>query len=558
MSGPISSAALMHDGQLIAAVPEERFSRIKHDRSFPHQALSYCLDVAKIGMDRVDCFSIAWNPGENIALKYRPGFSDWMRYPGEWLTSVPNHLLPGLLLPHLTEQKFTASNGRQVVIEYVDHHLAHARLAFHASGFEDSAVVIVDGWSEQKTTSIFHGKGGELTLLESEVFPNSIGCVYAAITQFLGFRPFSDEWKIMGMAAYGNPANAPQIKKLIQLEDDGRYEVNLKFFDFYNFDRPEMYGKHLVDLLGKPRSPDDPLLPCHFDLAAAMQQLLETTLIRLLTRAHRLTDSTHLCFAGGVAMNCLFNGAITSRTPFSRSYIGFAPDDSGNAIGAALDASIRRNIKIETNSIVPAVGPAFEQSEIGDIIEKYRLKHRISGNIASDVADLIAAGFVVGWFQGRAEFGQRALGHRSILANPLKAEIKDRLNASIKYREGFRPFAPMLPYSSVGRYFQTQDTDPVLFMEKAFHFHANAAQKAPGAVHADGTGRLQTIMEEREPLLYELLMKFQENTGTPILINTSFNTNGEPIVNSPEDALRTFVTSGLDVLAIDNILLTKE
>ena len=558
MSGPICSTALMHDGRLVAAAPEERFSRIKQDRSFPQRALNFCLDKAGIGLDRVDCFSIAWNPGENIALKYRPGFSDWMRYPGEWLTSVPNHLLPGLLAPQLTEQKFIDGTGRQVVIEYVDHHLAHARLAFHASGFEESAVVVVDGWSEQKTTSIFHGKGNELSLLESEIFPNSIGCVYAAVTQFLGFRPFSDEWKVMGMAAYGNPTRIPQIVELIHQEDDDRYEVNLKFFDFYNFDRPEMYGRRLIELLGKPRAPEEPLLPCHYDIAAAMQQLLETVLTRLLTRAHRLTNSTHLCFTGGVAMNCLFNGSITSRTPFRHAYMGFAPDDSGNSIGAALDASIRRNMKIESGSIDSAVGKGFEQAEIGDAVEKYRLKHRMSNNIGSDVADLLAAGQVVGWFQGRSEFGQRALGHRSILANPLDAGIKNRLNASVKYREEFRPFAPMLPYDSVGNYFKTQDIDPVLFMEKAFHFRPEVVKAIPGVVHADGTGRLQTIVEKRDPLLHELLMKFQENTGIPVLINTSFNTNGEPMVNSPEDALRTFMTSGLDALAIGDILLTKE
>lgn len=547
----------MRDGRLIAAAPEERFSRIKYDRSFPQQALNYCLAEAGIGLDRVSCFSIAWNPGENVALKYRPGFSDWMRYPGEWLTSVPNHLLPGLLTPQLTEQKFIDGSGRQVIIEYVDHHLAHARLAFHASGFENAAVVVVDGWGEQKTTSIFHGKGKELTLLESEAFPNSIGCVYAAITQFLGFRPFSDEWKVMGMAAYGNPANIPQIAEILQLDEDGRYEVNLKFFDFYNFDRAEMYGRRLVDLLGKPRSPDEPILPRHFDLAAATQQLLETALSKLLTRAHRLTDSTRLCFAGGVAMNCLFNGTITSRTPFSRCFMGFAPDDSGNSIGAAIDASIRRNADIESASLDSAVGPAFDHSQIGDTIEKYKLKHRRSNDIASDVTSLIAEGLVVGWFQGRAEFGQRALGHRSILASPLITDIKTRLNSSVKYREGFRPFAPMLPYGAVSRYFDVQDTDPVLFMEKAFRFRPEIAKSIPGVVHADGTGRLQTVQEERDPLLYELLTKFNAKTQASILINTSFNINGEPLVNSPEDALRTYTTSGLDALAIGNILLTK-
>jgi len=558
MSGPISSAALLHNGKLIAAAPEERFSRIKHDRSFPHRALDYCLGEARIQLGQVDCFSIAWNPGENIALKYRSGFSDWMRYPGEWLTSVPNHLLPGLLIPQSTEQKFINDKGHQVAIEYVDHHLAHARLVFHASGFKDAAIVIVDGWSEQKTTSIFHGKGDNLALQESETFPNSIGCVYAAITQFLGFRPFSDEWKVMGMAAYGHPANIPQIAKLIHVEENGRYEVNLKYFDFFNFDRPEMYGKRLVELFGKPRAPNEPILPHHFDLAAAMQQLLETVLVGILNRAHRLTNATHVCFAGGVAMNCLFNGTITSRTPFSRCYVGFAPDDSGNSIGAAIDSSIRRNVNIKSSSINSAVGPGFDQSIIGDTLEKFKLPHRRSNNIASEVANLIAKGLVVGWFQGRAEFGQRALGHRSILANPLDASIKSKLNASVKYREEFRPFAPMLPYSLMTQYFNTQDTDPVLFMEKAFRFRPEVIEDLPGVAHADGTGRLQTVLEENEPLLHELLLKFKEKTQTAILINTSFNTNGEPIVASPEDALRTYTTSGLDALAIGDFLLTKQ
>ena len=291
MSGPISSAALMRDGRLIAAAPEERFSRIKQDRSFPHQALNYCLAEAAIQLDQVDCFSIAWNSGENVALKYRSGFSDWMRYPGEWLTSVPNHIIPGLLMPMRTEQKFVDDKGRQVLIDYVDHHLAHARLAFHGSEFESAAIVVVDGWSEQKTTSIFNAKGKDISLLESEVFPNSIGCVYAAITQFLGFRPFSDEWKVMGMSAYGNPKNIPQMSNLIIQKENGQYEVNLKFFDFFNFDRPRMYNNHLVELLGQPRKPGEPISQRHFDLAAAIQKLLDLVLTNLLVRAHSLTGS---------------------------------------------------------------------------------------------------------------------------------------------------------------------------------------------------------------------------------------------------------------------------
>jgi carbamoyltransferase len=555
-SGPISAAALVVDGRVVAGSPQERFSRVKHDDRFPHDAIRFCLEDAGLRFEDLDAIAIGWNPGENVALRYRRGFSEWMRYPGEWLASVPNQLLSRMHQPIVgSEGRFDTADGRTVSIRYIDHHLSHARLAQVAGGFDDCVICVVDGWSEQKVTTVFRLRNGTLDIVRSKAFPHSIGAYYATMTEFLGYRAFSDEWRVMGMAAYGNAARVPDISRLIQLLPGGDYELDLSFFDFYNFDRAGSFGRKLEGLLGPARKRDEPLTERHFDIAAAVQALFERVMVHVLAAAHADTGCADLCLAGGAAMNCLFNGRIVSSTPFRRCRVSFAPDDSGNAIGAAL-AVTADTMPLPAQQLSSSIGPSFSDDDVGAALERYKLRAERPGDLVSAVARLLKDGQVVGWMQGRSEFGQRALGHRSILASPLIPNMKERINATVKFRESYRPYAPALPQSAVATYFDGADTEPVRFMEKAYRFRENVAKTLPVVVHADGTGRLQAVGDD-EPLFLRLLQRFGECSGHPILVNTSFNLNDEPIVCSPDDALRTFVTSGMDALAIGSFVLVK-
>lgn len=557
-SGPISSAALVADGIVAAGAAEERFSRIRQDNGFPHAAAAFCLDHAGLAPADLRVVAIGWNAGENAAMKYRAGFSDWMRYPGEWLSSVPNHLLPRIgLSPERSLGRFI-DGQRQIDIHYVDHHTCHARLAVTSAGLKEAAVLVVDGWSEQKTTTMFHARNGELHRLQEESFPHSLGCLYAALTQFLGYRPFSDEWRVMGMAAYGDAAAFPQLQRLVHLGEDGRFELDLGFFDFFNFDRPSFFSRKLETLLGPARQPADQLEQRHYDLAASAQALFAQVMDHLLAHLHAVTGCADVCLTGAAAMNCLYNGVVVERTPFRACHVSFAPDDSGNAIGAALEVARDLGIPVQAAGLGAALGPAYDDDAIGAALDAYKLRYRRVAAIEDETARLLAAGKVVGWFQGRAEFGQRALGQRSILASPLHADMKAVLNRAVKFREAYRPFAPVVTDEAVSDYFERVEPHPVRFMEKALRFRPDSRARVPAAIHHDGTGRLQMVGAAQSPRLHRLLQAFARQAGHPVLINTSFNLNGEPLVNSPEDALRTYVTCGMDALVLGDFLLSKD
>jgi len=558
-SGQIASAAIVKNGKVVAGIPEERFTRIKYDRSFPQNAINFCLKESGMSIHDIDVIAIGWNPGENVANKYRSGFSDWMRYPGEWLASVPNHILPLLNNNILqTNSSYLDETGKRFDINYIDHHACHARLSYEVSGFSKAALLVADGWSEQKTTSLYYAENGKIEKIKSMNFPHSIGCFYAAMSEFLGYKPFNDEWKVMGMAAYGNPDMFPQIDKLVRLKDNGEYELDLSFFDFYNFDRSCSFSAKMETLFGIPRRASEELEQRHFDIAAATQVLFAKIMNNLLGYLYQVTNSPNICLSGGVAMNCLYNGKVTENTGFSKCHISFAPDDSGNSIGAALQASIEIGQKVNAEDLSPTIGQEFSNDYIGDVLETYKLHYRKAKDISGEVANMLAENKVIGWVQGRSEFGQRSLGHRSILASPVNKNMKDRLNKAVKFRETYRPFAPMIPHENVLSYFDTDDEQlPVRYMEKALPFRKEVRDGIPAVVHKDGTGRLQTVIREKEPLLYDLLQKFNKITNCPVLVNTSFNLNGEPIVNSPEDAIRTFFTSGIDSLILGDFIIDK-
>ena len=355
-------------------------------------------------------------------------------------------------------------------------------------------------------------------------FPHSIGCFYAAMSEFLGYKPFNDEWKVMGMAAYGNPDMFPQIDKLVRLKDNGEYELDLSFFDFYNFDRSCSFSAKMETLFGIPRRASEELEQRHFDIAAATQVLFAKIMNNLLGYLYQVTNSPNICLSGGVSMNCLYNGKVTENTGFSKCHISFAPDDSGNSIGAALQASIEIGQKVNAEDLSPTIGQEFSNDYIGDVLETYKLHYRKAKDISGEVANMLAENKVIGWVQGRSEFGQRSLGHRSILASPVNKNMKDRLNKAVKFRETYRPFAPMIPHENVLSYFDTDDEQlPVRYMEKALPFRKEVRDGIPAVVHKDGTGRLQTVIREKEPLLYDLLQKFNKIKSAYFVIIRKFN-----------------------------------
>ncbi|MGB0683473.1 MAG: carbamoyltransferase [Magnetovibrionaceae bacterium] len=559
-TGTISSAALVADGKLVAAMAEERLDRRKHSKYFPHRALQGCLDLVGKTLSDVDTFAIGWNPALNIAERYRAGFSEWPAYPGERFYANPNQLLPRLQPEGLvaTDQVFQQADGGCVTLTYVNHHLCHAANAFYLSGLKEAAIFCCDGYGERSTT-LWGTAGPEgIETRRTIEFPHSIGAFYSAITEFLGYAPDGDEWKIMGAAAYGDPSPfRAAMAELIRPEEDGGFSLALDYFDHFNFDSRGFFSEKVTDVLGKP--PEGPEDDRFFDLAAAAQERLEAILFHCLTHARETTGATALCYAGGVAMNSLFNGKLTASGLFDDVFIPFSPDDSGNALGAALWAANRAGepVAMKRRDLTSFLGRAFDDKEIKAALDRTGLAYETLQDPASTAADLLADGQVVGWFQGRSEFGQRALGARSILADPRNPETKDRVNLAIKYREAFRPFAPSVPVEDAERFFELPPGASVPFMERVFPVREAARSALPAIVHADGTARLQTVSEETQPLYHRLLKRVEEKTGFPVVLNTSFNLNGEPIVDAPEDAIRTFMTSGMNSLIMGHQLLRK-
>ena len=561
-TGIQSAAAVAVDGEISFAVMEERLDRRKYSKYFPRLGLESCLAHVGAKLSDVDCFAIGWNPGINIGARYRAGFSEWPAYAGERLYSNPNHILPMLGDPPLraTDQIFHWESGGRTTFTYTNHHLAHIALSYYPSGFDHAAILISDGYGERATTVWAEARGGEIRILRSYDFPQSLGSFYSSVTEHLGYRPDCDEWKVMGASALGDPGNyMSAMQRLLRMTDDGGFRLDLDYFDHFNFDTAGMFSRRVDEILGMPRRRDEPLTQRHYDIAAAAQRRLEDVLSASVKWLKDQTEAPDLCLGGGVMMNSVFNGRVTLEGPFCNVFVPFAPDDSGNALGAALWASGRHggsSVNLR-RPLSPCLGKSYGNAEIIDILKRYGLNFREVADPAVEAADLLMAGKVVGWFQGRMEFGQRALGSRSIIADPRRADMKDRINAAVKYREAFRPFAPAVLAENVAEYFDCPATARAPFMEKVFPVRAEKRAAIPAVVHADGSGRLQTVSRDDHPEFHALISEFYRRSGVPVVLNTSFNLNGEPIVEHPTDAVRTFFSSGMDALVIGNAVLTK-
>jgi len=555
---PDSSACLVVDGKIVAAVQEERLTRQKRTRAFPHQSIDYCLKNQGLQLKDIDCVAFPINPA--IYLEQHSAVqSNQLRYRGEAWYSIMSHLMsinPGQLASGEASQLVTLKDGSKINVQFIEHHLAHAAMAYYLSGVNRAAILSIDGFGEKDCILFAKANENKIEPFFKQEFPHSLGCFYLTITEFLGFMPNSDEWKVMGASSYGKPDTYyDQLLALFEFKEQG-FELDLNYFNFYNFHRPLNYSSKLIELLGEPRKPGDPISERYFNIAAAAQKVTETVVFKLAQQLYQKTGIDHLCYSGGVAMNSVCNGKILDNTSFADIYIPFSPDDSGGSIGAALYAYHH----IEQKPLVKKVttnylGPKFSDKETQDELDKFGLNYQLSTDIVRETAQLIAEGNIVGWFQGALEFGDRALGNRSILADPRRNEMKDVVNTKIKFREEFRPFAPSILTEYVNDYFEGAQTTN--FMEKVYPIKERMRNEIPAVVHVDGTGRLQTVSKENNPLYYALIKDFHNRTGIPIVLNTSFNLKGEPIVCTVKDAVRTFYTCGMDILVVGNYVIKK-
>jgi carbamoyltransferase len=421
-------------------------------------------------------------------------------------------------------------------------------------------VAILDGRAERKTGMLARARGTELEILQETNFPHSLGLLYGAVTQFLGFRPDSDEWKVMALASYAEAENeylAP-MRSMVEVHDDGGFSIELSHVAYYNYWSRRMYSDRFVETFGPPRTRTEPITPRHERIAAALQKVFEERMATILNRLHERAGEDRLVVSGGCFMNSVFNGKITELTRFKEVFVTSCPDDSGTSIGAALYLHALRTGQHQVEAMTHNYwGPEYSDEQCRAVVDRFKLSGTAVGDPGKQAAEDLASGNLVGWFQGPAEFGQRALGARSILADPRREDAKDLVNAAVKYRESFRPFAPAILAEKVAEWFECDPEVRVPFMERVFQFRLEKRAAVPAVVHVDGSGRLQTVDANSNPRYQRLISSFYELTGVPIVLNTSFNLNGEPIVCTPEDAVRTFYSCGLDVLYLGNLRITK-
>lgn len=561
-----TAAALVQDGVVVVAAAEERFNRIKQSRAFPHAAIRFCLDQAGLkSLEDLDGIALAWNPAENMRHINLSGFTEWRRYDPEWLYILPNHIL-SMAGPEAfsgTALEMTIADSGKCPLYFVNHHLSHLAHAICQSPFEQGLAIVVDEYGEHDSVSVATFRGNDLKIIKKIAYPNSLGVYYAAFTEYLGFRPNSDEWKVMGAAAYGNPDRFyPAIESILEWQEEcGEWVLDTRFIEHSNMKRAGYINDRLVRRIGIPvRHGTDEFRQEHYDLAAAAQLVFEKRMFSLVSHYVRKTGMKNIAAAGGCIMNSLANGKIVDNTPAEKLFVPYAAADNGGSMGAALYTyyyRLKQTRGVSATQASAYLGPEFSDAEIRTTLEKYKLSYQeVADPVAAAVKELVA-GKIVGWFQGCMEFGERALGNRSILADPRSVQMKERINAAVKYREAFRPFAPSIPAEAAADWFEIGTGVTVPYMEQVYRFRPEVRDRIPAVVHQDGTGRLQTVTKEANPLYYRLLRAFEQETGVPILINTSFNVQGEPIVCTPADAIRTFYSCGLDVLIMGRYVLRK-
>lgn len=556
-----TSAALLRGHRVLAAVEEERLNRQKKTRAFPSKAIDWVLSRAGIRLEELEAICVGWNPAINLEA-YSAAHSGRHRYLGELLYSVASALIQKAdnCAGDVTTQTISlGGKSGPIPIVFIRHHLCHAANFFQSS-FKKAAIVTFDAFGEKEACTISEGRQDQIEFKRSVEFPQSLGGFYSSFTEFLGFEAQSDEWKLMGASSYGTPDRfRKKIQNLYALLPQGQYELDLSFFNFFQFHRPGRFTEKMARHLGlSPQKNGGILSREYYNLAAAVQEGFEAIYFHVIRHAQKICRTDSVVLSGGCAMNSLANGKVRKRCGLRKIFIPSAPDDSGVSIGSAAYYShvIRKNRRSRaTSHFNNFLGPEFSNSEIEKTLKMYKTGYTRPSNLYRQVVELLIRGKVVGWFQGRLEFGDRSLGCRSILADPREQTMCDKVNESIKYREKFRPFAPAILEEYLHEYFQEAEHTP--YMEKVFQTKVEKKKKIPAVVHVDGTGRVQTVTKKTNGRFYLLIKEFAFRTGIPVLLNTSFNVKGEPVVCSPSDALRTFSTSGLDALALGDFLIIK-
>ena len=558
ISGFHSSACLISNGKIVRATTEERVTRVKQDKSFPSEAIKYCCSSSDINERDITDIYIGWNPA--------PYYNKPSNSLGEALKErgkIPYAALSELAVIHPEEitsirQELRTINSKWK-IHFVRHHLSHLSNSFLPSGFDESDFFVADGFGENTSGTIGSVTLEKVSELNTFRYPHSLGSFYSTFTEYLGFKPNGDEWKVMALASLGDPNTYYDlVKKLIKV-DGTSFELDLSYFEHYLFFTKNYYSQKLVQAFGEPARPEEELTSRHHDLVASVQRVSEETTFEILRNLHRKTSGTNIVLSGGFFMNSVLNGKVLQETPYENIYIGGSPDDSGIAIGAALHGLVydKKEKKQFARFNSNYFGRGYKKKEITEELDKRKVTYRTLENAEAFAAAQIREKKVVAWFQGASEFGQRALGNRSILADPTRKDIKDIINSCVKYREGFRPFAPAVIKEKQHDYFIIPKSQDSFFMEKVFMFREEVRNLLPGVVHFDGSGRLQTVSKKENEKFYKLIEEFEKLSGVPIVLNTSFNINGMPLVETPSDAIDCFYKSGIDCLIMENIAVTK-
>lgn len=560
-----SSASIHKNGELIAATEEERLRRIKHWAGFPSEAIKFCLKEANINISEVDFITISRDPSANIQKKIFHSLKNLVS-----VKAIKDRLANSMKVGSTKEELAKAINvsveSIKGEIKNIEHHRSHMASAFYPSPFKEAAILSIDGFGDFTSTMIGIGKETQIEVLDSVIYPHSVGVFYTTFTQYLGFPNYGDEYKVMGLAPYGEPKYLEQLRDVLVFKDNGLFELNTKYFKHakegvsMSWENGEpniepIFSNFMIEKFGPTRQKSDKLEQHHIDLATSVQKITEELIFHILNHLQKRTGLENICIAGGVAQNSVANGKVLDNTSFKNIYIPSAGHDAGTSVGSALFHYHHNLNKPRTKPVFHAyTGSKFSNEEIEKILtEKGVTYTKYDDEKLFEIVteQLINAG-VVGWFQGRAEFGPRALGHRSIIVDPRRKDAKELLNEKIKRRESFRPFAPSILAEYVEEYFER--TDKVPFMEKVYPIKKEKHEVIPAVTHVDGTGRLQTV--EKGDRYYDLIETFRKKTNVPVLLNTSFNEN-EPIVNTPEEALDCFQRTKMDMLVLENIVVTR-
>ena len=563
-----ASACLIEDGRLVAAAEEERFTRVKYWAGFPVKAIEFVLSEAGITAHDLDHVGISIDPKANLMQKALFAFRNRPTL-GFVRDRLSHSLKTGTLKTEFAEHLGLDAKDLKAQFHNVEHHRAHMASAFFVSPHERAAILSVDGAGDFVTTMWGTGQGNKLHVMDEILFPHSLGIFYTAVTQWLGFPKYGDEGKTMGLAPYGDPEPfMDAMRRMVRLQSDGTFELDLDYF-VHHAEGADMswaggeptlgtlFSPKMVELLGEPRVPRSEITQRHMDVAASMQAMLEEAEFAIVRKLQRETGETTLCMAGGVALNSAFNGKVLPQTDFTEIFIQPAAGDAGTALGVCYYIYHQLLDQPRTYVMNDAyTGPQFDNATIEAALKRYNVAYQTldESALVARAAEIVANGDVLGWFQGRMEWGPRALGNRSIIADPRRDDMKDILNARIKHREKFRPFAPSVLLEATGDYFDQSYPDP--FMIKVYNVLPEKREEIPAVTHVDGTGRLQTVEREHAPLYWSLIHAFGEKTGTPVVLNTSFNEN-EPIVCTPDEAIDCFLRTKMDALALGNFLIEK-